>query len=404
MRPIHRRNITGEVKDRIVTIALRFPHRAPRRLALLLQRDRIYVTTASIRCLLRKEDLRSSVTRIEKVKTLAATDALARSDESIMTENSDQTAETQLIEKPKVVWLTPKKRRRALFSLRSLGKQMAHVALVVLAASTGFYMANYHHRSMKRVREIALQRPAAQESLTLTGTKQNHLIPYNIVYPAYPIEVKDMTNNRTFDVDVKDAAPQSRKRLMVEGGLKLIGTLVADTPDKSVAVIEYLKTRAQESFKEGDQLGNLRIKRILRNQIFINNGDGELRLALMHSLPATSNGIPAPDAIAIAQVTKENPLENLRDAYFYDRELSEEKKTSGGRRRVQQLDRKAVELELADVESVLKRVEIQPVASHGHPAGFRIAPIEAGSIFADLGLRSTDVIVGVNGASITTPD
>ena len=70
MRPINRRNITDEVKDSIVAIALRYPQRGPRRLALLL-RDRISVTTSSINGILHQKDLRSCTKRIERGKSIS---------------------------------------------------------------------------------------------------------------------------------------------------------------------------------------------------------------------------------------------------------------------------------------------------------------------------------------------
>ena len=38
------------------------------------------------------------------------------------------------------------------------------------------------------------------------------------------------------------------------------------------------------------------------------------------------------------------------------------------------------------------------------PAGIKLSPVPPGSIFAQMGLRSDDVIVGVNGESITRPE
>jgi general secretion pathway protein C len=59
---------------------------------------------------------------------------------------------------------------------------------------------------------------------------------------------------------------------------------------------------------------------------------------------------------------------------------------------------------LDDFDRLFQQVEIKPVQTYGHPSGLRVVSIEAGSIFDELGLQSTDVIVGINGASITTPD
>ena len=72
MGPTNRRRITVEVEARIIAVALRHPNHGPRRLAKLLQRDRISVTTSSINSILRQKDLRSLEKRIEKAKKLDA--------------------------------------------------------------------------------------------------------------------------------------------------------------------------------------------------------------------------------------------------------------------------------------------------------------------------------------------
>lgn len=63
-------------------------------------------------------------------------------------------------------------------------------------------------------------------------------------------------------------------------GLKLVGTVVVDEPGKSVAIIENQRTRKQEAYHEGDQVGQVLIKRIVRNNVIINKGTEELRLTM----------------------------------------------------------------------------------------------------------------------------
>lgn len=75
-----------------------------------------------------------------------------------------------------------------------------------------------------------------------------------------------------------------------------------------------------------------------------------------------------------------------------------------GRQNFVYLDRTAVEASLADVDQAMSQVSVQPVLVHNRPAGVRVSPFLPGSIFAQLGLRNGDVIVGVNGESITRPE
>ena len=396
MRPINRRNITDEVKDSIVAIALRYPQRGPRRLALLL-RDRISVTTSSINGILHQKDLRSCTKRIERAKALAIKEAETRSDESIIAEKIDRATEPSETKKSVVVWLNPHKRRQqGLFSPLLWGKWMVQLALVIVAVYTGFYTAQHQRQARRDIRETVARVPGGDDNRISAKTDPRPSSIVRIVYPDHPIRAIAKMEK----IDGVKVAPQSNNRRMSAEGWKLIGTMVADPPDKSVAIIEYLTTRVQDTFKEGDHAGNLHINRILRDRIIVATGDNEIMISLMRTLPADDWKDSGQSRAALAFATAERPQVTGSDNS--DRPINTRRPK--GRNRSLHLDRQVVEISLADPDQVLQQVAIEQAESNGHPSGFRIASIEAGSIFADLGLQSTDVIVGVNGASITTPD
>jgi hypothetical protein len=54
--------------------------------------------------------------------------------------------------------------------------------------------------------------------------------------------------------------------------LKLIGTAIADDPELSMAIIEIRGTRQQSYFGEGDWIGGVRTKKILRNRLIVDYG------------------------------------------------------------------------------------------------------------------------------------
>ena len=59
---------------------------------------------------------------------------------------------------------------------------------------------------------------------------------------------------------------------------------------------------------------------------------------------------------------------------------------------------------LGDVNGVVRQVNINPIVVYGEPVGVRIYPIEPGSIFAELGLETGDIITAVNGQEIREPE
>ncbi len=52
-------------------------------------------------------------------------------------------------------------------------------------------------------------------------------------------------------------------------GLKLVGTVVANDAHFSRAIVHVTKTREQGAYREGDQAGKAKIKKILRNKVVI---------------------------------------------------------------------------------------------------------------------------------------
>ena len=302
--------------------------------------------------------------------------------------------------KPQVVWLIPQKRRmRGDFSPLLWGKRMVQFVLIILAVCTGFYTAQHQQRSIRKIGDIAIYVPDGEDSPIPTKPDRTGHGPAKFFKIHDKNDIPD-ANLSIVKSDGEKASPSPIEHLTTDLGLKLIGTLVMDNPEKSVAVIEYSTSRARETVKEGDRAGSVRINKILHDRIIVDDGQSELQIALMRSLPA-DNRQPAgrnPSPVALAAA------DGARYADKPDGFHPVNTKRPAGRSRFRHLDRQVVEDSLADLDRIRQQVGIKPAETHGHPAGFRVVSIEAGSIFAELGLQSTDVIVGVNGATITTPD
>jgi hypothetical protein len=82
----------------------------------------------------------------------------------------------------------------------------------------------------------------------------------------------------------KDENPDARlAQIKLAGsdlGLKLIGTIVYENSGLNQAVIESTAQRTQEIYHERDSAGKVLVKRILRNNVIIENDKGELRLTV----------------------------------------------------------------------------------------------------------------------------
>ncbi|UCF01667.1 MAG: PDZ domain-containing protein [Deltaproteobacteria bacterium] len=172
---------------------------------------------------------------------------------------------------------------------------------------------------------------------------------------------------------VLDDMPVALKSL----GLRLVGTVVANKPEESSAIIEDQSSRKQEVYQEGDRVKQALIKRILRHNVVINAGRRDEVLTMV---PEESTGRkPAPKR---APRTRPRP--------------------SAGRSI--RLDREELESQMANLNELMQQVRIRPFMEGKQPAGFLVSNIKPGSLFSKMGLRNGDVIQGVNGETITTPD
>jgi len=66
------------------------------------------------------------------------------------------------------------------------------------------------------------------------------------------------------------------------------------------------------------------------------------------------------------------------------------------------LDKRFVEEKTADIGKLMKDVLVQPVVKNGETVGFMLRYVKPKSLLYNLGLRSGDMIVSVNGRSIKT--
>ena len=180
-----------------------------------------------------------------------------------------------------------------------------------------------------------------------------------------------------------DDRPSDPDRLGLD--LKLVGTAVADDRGESLAVVET-DSRSQIYLREGDVVGSFLVKRILRDQIIVDAGNGEESVKLRQSL--SDGTITRPESTqppTTPQVFGSRPPEDRNFKSVY-------------------LDRETAKTVFADIDADLKDVRIDPVDVYGRPTGIRISPITPGSVFAEIGLKTGDVVREVNGKAVFSPE
>ncbi len=164
--------------------------------------------------------------------------------------------------------------------------------------------------------------------------------------------------------------------------LNLVGTLVHSNPEKSIAAIE-VKSKSNQvlSFSPGREIENLAtVETIERGKVIIRNiNSGRLEFMELKQNTKVSFGT-APKESANNEVKKVAP-NNF------------------------EISRADLNKYTSDLSSVLMKARAVPARrpGSGEIYGWRLLEMEADSIYSRLGLQVMDVITGVNGNPVTSP-
>lgn len=154
--------------------------------------------------------------------------------------------------------------------------------------------------------------------------------------------------------------------------LKLWGTVTGDS-GKTYAVIEEQKGKKQNLYKVGDTIQNATVKIILREKVVLNvNGKDEI-------------------------------LELEKVAGDYKSIISSKKSKRSFSQNIT-IKRSRIDRAMKNVNDLMKQLRIRPHFSNGKPNGLNLSGIRPGSIFSEMGLKSGDIITGVNGKNIESVD
>lgn len=166
--------------------------------------------------------------------------------------------------------------------------------------------------------------------------------------------------------EVKDELPVDQNSMDIpqaanDLGIKLIGTVLANEPGDSMAIIESLTSGNQEVYKEGDTLQNILIKRILSRRVIIDEGNGDEMLTMVRET-----------------TTDTFPLESPRV----------------------QIGKKEVDNTIPTYSQMMRLIRLRPYRREGRLGGFIIYNIKPESIFERMGFENGDVITRVRGKPI----
>ncbi|UCD89893.1 MAG: PDZ domain-containing protein [Desulfobacterales bacterium] len=161
--------------------------------------------------------------------------------------------------------------------------------------------------------------------------------------------------------------------------LKLLGTVAGEKKD-TYAVIEEVGARQQNLYRVGDTIQSATLKTILRGKVILNvNGEDQI-LGIEKDSGRSERSNYSRKSNATPLNRQSAALENIK------------------------LKRSQIETAVQDINTLMKQVRIRPHFTNGEPDGLRVTGIRPNSIFYRMGLKSGDVITGVDGKNIVSVD
>jgi general secretion pathway protein C len=430
--------IPTEVEDRVVALSLENPDLGARRLMYLLQQEDIFVSAASVYKILKRNDIENRPKRLLKIKEQLIPEAPPESEiempepvhvpahlapmppeDEIQESLQDQEelpslpiedeipepiseppatapipGETEALlsmEEPEPVPEpeSPPLRKALLKPIRQKSHWIfypLYLLLLLLIGYLGFQAVQTIQFARLEVDAVAASDPAGVRPASPSPASIRPLSDYQVIWQRNLFNITLSKESDKKDEISLEKIALAKKDL----GLELVGTVVADDPKLSRAIIDNRKTREQEAYREGDSAGKVKIKKILRNNVVITTSEGDelLTVEIRESAKRSASSKPSKSIGSRPSASQQTPRS----------------RPSKASTRSIKLDRDEVEASLSDIEALEEKVRLTPYMQGNQPSGFRISNIPADSILRKMGLRSRDVIVGVDDDEITSPD
>jgi general secretion pathway protein C len=171
--------------------------------------------------------------------------------------------------------------------------------------------------------------------------------------------------------------------------LRLLGTMIAQRAEWTLAAIEDLQSREWRSYAEGDSLGRARVLAIERERVML-LVDGHREYLEMRTLPA--RGTPPP---VLASTLKNAPPTPPASSGAGIRALDEN---------TYDVARSEVDHALSHLNELAMQARTLPAFRDGKAVGFKLFSIRPGSLYTRIGVQNGDVIRRINGFDLDSPE
>ena len=237
--------------------------------------------------------------------------------------------------------------------------------VLLITAAVFFMVKAFYKVAGAKIDHAPPSKAAARHVIPNKASTRHPLSDYRDIIDRNLFKTKTGTGGRPEKLDIESLTPTDLK-------LKLLGTVTGDEKE-AYAVIEDTAVRRQNLYKIGDTIQDATLKMILREKVVLNvNGKDEIL-----------------------------GIEKVREERKADR--SPQRKSASGSQNIT-IKRSQIDTALQDVNTLMKQVRIQPHFQNGKPDGLRLTGVRPNSIFYNMGLKSGDIIMGVDGKNIESVD
>ena len=215
------------------------------------------------------------------------------------------------------------------------------------------------------------------------------------------------------------AAPEDGRCVESDIAINLVGTMVSDDPNWSIAILHNPSLDRTQFAQIGTNLlAEADVTRIERSRIFfmrngreecLRPGDQQARAARAPAQQSTAPSRPNRPT-AVSRPNRPERVSN-RDANNNSSAQASQSIEERIRTGISRADDGSYEVprdliqEVANDSALMESQapRVLPNYVNGQPAGFRLQGIRSGSMFSAIGIRNGDVIVSVNGTAIDSP-
>jgi general secretion pathway protein C len=234
------------------------------------------------------------------------------------------------------------------------------ILVIVYFSVKAFYKVATSNINVASSREVTTRHVISPEDATF-----HPISYYREIIERNLFDSKKGTGQHVESLDIETLEPTDLK-------LKLLGTVTGDKKE-AYAVIEDTVEKRQNLYRIGDSIQNATLKMILREKVVlrVNGKDEVLGIEEVHTSQPTR---------IFSQRIRTAPSQNIA------------------------LKRSQIESAVKDVNTLMKQIRVRPHFRNGKPDGLRLTGIRPNSIFYNMGLKSGDIITGVNSKNIESVD